>query len=98
MADYIEQFFIIAYSLNAVIASIGYLPQIRKLFLDKTKSENFSIPTWALWTWTTLMTFSYASVVNGDLIFIVVSGTYFIGTITIFGLVLYNRFYKDNNI
>ncbi len=97
MLDLFEKFLVLAYAGNSIIAMIGYAPQIWKLVKDTTRSENFSLPTWALWVWTTLMTFSYATIVNGDPVFMIVSGAYFLGTSAIFALILYNRFLRQRS-
>ena len=84
------------YAINGVIAVGGYWPQVVKLYKTKKHPEAFSVPGWSLWVYTTSITFSYAVFINGDKIFMLVSGMYFLGTFSIWSMVLYKNWkYKD---
>jgi len=85
---------VVLYAVNGFVAVVGYWPQIIRLYKIDSRPESFSTPGWSLWVWTTLITFSYAVFVNGDKIFMLVSGMYFLGTFGIWSLVVYKKYIK----
>ena len=87
----ILQVLISLYAINGFIAVVGYWPQIIKLVKSTTKPEHFSMSGWSLWVYTTLITFLYAIFINGDKIFMLVSGMYFLGTFSIWFLIVYKN-------
>lgn len=84
------------YSAVGVATLIGYIPQIIQLVRVKTKRHMVSIPSWSLWTITSLISLLYAIVVIQDLIFSAVSLVNFAGCFTITGLEIYNRTRRFN--
>lgn len=76
------------YAINGLIAVVGYWPQIVKLYRANETPEEFSLTGWSIWVYTTLITFTYAALINGDPLFMFVSGMYALGTLCIWGLVV----------
>lgn len=76
------------YAINGLIAVLGYWPQTVKLYRAKERPEEFSLTGWSIWVYTTLITFTYATLINGDPLFMFVSGMYALGTVSIWALVL----------
>ncbi len=90
----IENLIAIAYSGNAVIITIGYIPQIIKLIKDETGTGNFSIFTWLLWLWTAFAGFLYAVILIQDTLMIIVTGLCVVGNSAIVFLIIYNVFFR----
>ncbi len=90
------QILIALYAINGFMAVVGYWPQIVKLLKTTYAPKQFSTPGWSLWVYTTLITFSYAVLINGDKLFMLVAGMYFLGTLTIWSLIIYKKWkYRD---
>ena len=70
------QLLIFAYLGVGIIATIGYIPTIKDLWIKKKKSAN--VTSYAVWTLTSCITFLYSLFVLSDLLFRVVSGLNFI--------------------
>jgi len=79
------------YAVNGIIGIAGHWTQIVKLFKARSEPIHFSAPTWTLWVYTTLVTLLYATLINGDALFILVASLYFAGTLTIWSLVVYKK-------
>lgn len=71
----IEQILIFAYASVGVIATIGYIPTIKDLWMHKKMSANIS--SYAIWTLCSGITFSYSLFILSDLLFRIVSGLNF---------------------
>ena len=79
------------YSLVGVVAIIGYTPQIVTLWKSTTMSEDVSIPTWAIWLVTWIISLTYGIVELADLKFCLVALINIVGHLAIIGLTLRNR-------
>jgi len=82
------------YMSTAFIGLLSYFSQITKLTKDETKSESVSIISWAVWSYTSLVAFLYACLINGDGILMVTAGLNFTGCLVVTILLSYNRFLK----
>ena len=91
MNELLLQIIVFAYACTAVIATIGYIPTIKDLWLDKKKSANIS--SYVIWTVSSAISFLYALFVLPDLLFQIVSGLGFLSCAIILGLsvILKNR-------
>lgn len=90
-----EQALTFLYSLGAVITAISYMPQIWRLLNDKSHADSISLQTYGLWVYATSVSFLYATLINGDIFFMLSTGCCFAGCTTITLLVLFNRHLKD---
>jgi len=79
------------YAINGFMAVVGYWPQIVKLFKTTSAPKQCSTPGWSLGVYTTLITCSYAVFINGDKLFMLVAGMYFLGTFSIWSLVVFKK-------
>ncbi len=67
---------IIAYASVGVIATIGYIPTIKDLWIHKRKSANIS--SYIIWTLCAGITFLYALFILQDLLVRIVTGANFV--------------------
>ena len=79
------------YSGIAVIAIIGYTPQIIKLWKSNTDSKDVSLLTWLIWMGTWVISLFYGILELQDLKFCIVAIINLIGHVFIIGLTLRNR-------
>ncbi len=79
------------YLLNAAIVIVAYVPQIIKLKAIKEKPKNFSLPSWTLWTYTSIVAFLYAVFVIQDTILIFVNALALLSVSLVFIIVLYKH-------
>lgn len=75
MSNLFLQLLTIAYALVGVIATIGYFPTIKDLWIHKKKSAN--INSYLIWTLCSGITFLYSLFILPDLLFRIVSGLNF---------------------
>ena len=78
------QIIVFAYACTAVVATIGYIPTIKDLWLYKKKSAN--ITSYVIWTASSAISFLYALFILPDLLFQIVSGLGFLSCAIILGL------------
>lgn len=67
------------YAGNGVLALLAYLPQITKLITVKSRAVNFSVMSWSMWSYSSVVAVSYAFFVVGDTLLSIVSGINFLG-------------------
>lgn len=75
MTEILLQIIIFAYASVAVVATIGYIPTIKDLWLHKKMSANIS--SYVIWTACSGISFLYALFILPDLLFRIVSGLNF---------------------
>jgi hypothetical protein len=75
MMELLLQFLIVAYAGTGIVATIGYIPTIIDL-IHKKKSAN--VPSYAIWTFCSIITFLYALFILSDLLLRVVTGLNFL--------------------
>lgn len=84
------------YSLVGVVALIGYMPQIITLWRAKNPCRDVSVPTWAIWISTWIVSLVYGITALGDFKFIMVALVNVVGHGLIIILTLKNRYvYRD---
>jgi hypothetical protein len=83
--ELVLQFLIIAYAGTGIIATIGYIPTIIDL-IHKKKSAN--VPSYAIWTFCSIITFLYALFRLQDLLLRIVTGLNFLccATVLVLGI------------
>lgn len=81
-----------AYAATGIVATIGYFPTIKDLWLHKKSSAN--IQSYIIWTACGLIVFSYSLFVLPDLLFRIVSGLNFLSCLLILILSLILRHSK----
>jgi len=79
------------YSLIAIVAIIGYTPQIIQLWRSKTDSKDVSLLTWGIWMGTWIISLLYGVFELGDMKFTLVAIINLIGHVFIIVLTLCNR-------
>jgi hypothetical protein len=89
-----EDFLIVAYSFVALLAIIGYGPQIYLLWKSNGRSKSTPISTWLLWTFEAGVAFLYAIFILKDLLTICVFSIDLVAASAILGLTIYNRHYR----
>ncbi len=75
MTEILLQILIFAYASVAVVATIGYMPTIKDLWLHKKMSANIS--SYIIWTACSVIAFLYSLFILPDLLFRIVSGLNF---------------------
>jgi hypothetical protein len=58
------------YVVAGIVGNVAYVPTIRDLWLLKPAAN---LPSYILWSLTSMLVFAYAAAVNGDLLFIALS-------------------------
>ncbi len=86
MIEILLQLLIIVYAGTGVIATIGYIPTIKDLWIHKKKSAN--ITSYIIWTFCAGSAFSYALFVLQDLLVRIVTGLNFVSCLVILVLAL----------
>jgi hypothetical protein len=76
MTNLLLQLLIIAYAGTGIVATIGYLPTIKDLWLHKKKSANVS--SYVIWTLCGAITFLYSLFILQDLLVRIVTGLSFV--------------------
>jgi hypothetical protein len=76
MINLFSQLLIIAYASVGVIATIGYIPTIKDLWLRRKRSAN--ITSYVIWTLCSGIAFLYSLFILPDLLFRMVSGLNFV--------------------
>ncbi|MEK7544535.1 MAG: hypothetical protein AAB551_00200 [Patescibacteria group bacterium] len=66
----------IAYAGTGVTGLVGYWPTIKDLYHHRKASAN--IPSYIIWTASSLIAFLYSLFILPDFLFIIVSGTHFV--------------------
>ena len=74
--DILVRILILAYACVGVIATVGYIPTIKDLYLHKKKSANTK--SYVIWTLSSGITVLYSLFVLPDLLFRIVSGLNFV--------------------
>ena len=64
MTNFFSQLLIIAYASTGIVATIGYFPTIKDLWIHKRKSAN--IASYIIWTITTGIAFLYSLFILPD--------------------------------
>jgi uncharacterized protein with PQ loop repeat len=82
------------YQSIAVVAAIGYLPQILSLLRAKTPSLDISLTTWWIWFSTWVVSLVYGIVFIKDVRFITIACVNLAGHVGVIGLTVYNRYYR----
>ena len=86
----------VLYLANAVITIAAYLPQVICLERTKSKPKNFSLASWILWTYTSIITLLYAFLIVKDPILIIVSALNLTCIAIIVAIIFYKNIkYKD---
>lgn len=86
-----EQAISFLYLFNAVITVFAYAPQIVKLRKIKARPKNFSLTSWFLWTYTSIISLLYATFVVRDVELIVVGSLSFAFVLAILAILLYKN-------
>ncbi len=92
MNELVVDIIIFAYACTAVIATVGYIPTIKDLWLHKKKSAN--ITSYVIWTVSSAISFLYAFFILPDLLFQIVSGLGFFSCAVILVLSLVLKYRK----
>lgn len=79
---------------NCGITVASYLPQLIKLFKDKTDSASVSLGSWMIWVYTAAVGFIYALFKNGDLLFILSAGFTMFFCAFVLSIAAFNRYMK----
>jgi hypothetical protein len=82
------------YVLMGIVGVAGYLPQLWALLKDTTGSTNVPLSTWLIWGAQTIAYVMYATLVNGDPMFIGIMVATLIVTHACLYALLYNRFFR----
>ena len=82
---------IMLYSLSGFFSLGAFMPQIIKLWKDKTRRERISIPAWSMWFANACVVTSYAWLINKDPLFCLTATLSFVGSFLSLALVVYNR-------
>lgn len=80
-----------AYSCVGLISLTAYFPQIMSLIKNPDSARGTALSSWVIWTFTSGISFFYASFVAHDIYMIWVSGVSFSGTVAVTALTLYAR-------
>ncbi|MFA6089167.1 MAG: hypothetical protein WC755_04850 [Candidatus Woesearchaeota archaeon] len=81
MINLLFEILIFAYACVGIVTSIGYIPTIKDLWVNKKKSANIS--SYIIWIITTGITFLYSLFVLPDMLFRIASGLNFISCIVV---------------
>jgi len=92
MANLFLSLLIIAYAGVGIVATIGYLPTMKDLWIHKKKSAN--ITSYIIWTLCSGIAFLYALFVLKDLLFRIVSGLNFTSCAVVLSLSIRLKFLK----
>ena len=76
MTEILLQILILAYAIVGVVATIGYIPTIKDLWLHKKMSAN--VNSYLIWTVCSGITVLYSLFILPDLLFQIVSGLNFV--------------------
>jgi hypothetical protein len=76
MQEVFLKILIICYGATAVANIVAYWPTIKDLYFNKKPSAN--IASYFIWTISTGIAFLYAIFILPDMLFIIVSGTFFV--------------------
>ncbi|GEM_PF-579450 len=76
MTTFALHLIVIAYAGVAVVSTLGYLPTIKDLALHKKMSAN--VASYAIWTTSTGISFTYSLFILQDTLFRIVSGLSFV--------------------
>lgn len=79
------------YATVPVLSTVGWVPQLWKLFRHPRAGAGSSVPTWALWSFTGVVSFCYATVVVGDALLSSTLGVNAIGTLLVFAFAVNAR-------
>ena len=89
-----ESLVIILYPLVAVISTIGYLPQLKKLFFATRRPQNISLTSWYIWTLGSFISLLYGVYHLHDHLFILTCSInlFLVGLTT--SLIVYNSYFR----
>lgn len=82
----------ILYSFVAVVALIGYMPQIRRIWVTKSDCRDISLSTWFIWTLATFISLAYGIFELGDWKFCMITGVNATCHAAILGMIIYKRY------
>jgi hypothetical protein len=83
---------IVAYASVGVVATIGYIPTIKDLWLRRKMSANIS--SYVIWTASSGTAFLYSLFILKDLLFRIVSGLNFVCCVLILMLIIFLKNHK----
>ena len=79
------------YPLVSLLSVYAYMPQIKLLMQSEGMSNDISLRSWMLWVVAAVVTFGYACACGHDASFRFISFVSMLLTVSIFGLLSYNR-------
>jgi len=82
------------YLTTSAIIVVSYITQTHKLLIDKTDSSSISILSWAIWSYSSIISLLYTSLVNGDTLLIISASIATLGCTSTLLLVIFNRYIK----
>lgn len=86
-----EEIFVSLYPLVAVIAFVGYMPQLKVILFAQCALGNISVTTWIIWASTWAISFGYGITKLHDVMFCVTAGMNLSVHFCIIAAVLYKR-------
>lgn len=89
--------FAFLYPMMTFISLSGYGPQIKLLVKATRPVEDICLKTWAIWTFSNVITFGYATCCLHDMMFSVSAGLALVCTTTICCLIVHNRYIRFGN-
>ena len=84
MEELLLNLLVLGYASVGIIATVGYVPTIKDLWIHKKMSANTS--SFAIWTASSGVTFLYSLFILPDLLFRIISGLSFLSCAIIFSL------------
>lgn len=81
-----------------VMASVSYIPQTVTLVRDKTNSPSVAITSWALWLTSASISLLYFITHVKDPVVVFSSSVNLCGCLTVFSLLLFNRYIKAEGV
>jgi hypothetical protein len=84
----------VLYAIAGIIGVSAYVPQFWALWNDNSGSRNVPISTWLIWCGQLTIYTLYATVVNGDPMYVAITLLTLVATFACAGMLLYNRFYR----
>lgn len=94
------EFLSLLYAGVGLMGVAGFIPQIIKLATATGQSKAISLQTWSIWSFSGIVSLSYAIFILGDSMAIAVTAGNCTGTIAVLSLASYNRFirFRDEEI
>lgn len=88
----------VLYVVANIMASVSYIPQTMTLIKDKTNSTSVAISSWALWLSSSCISLTYFMTRVKDPVVIFSSSVNLCGCLTVFSLLLFNRYIKADGV